>query len=197
MVEYSTSGLPSSILFLRHARTTWNTSGLTMGQSDIALSDIGKGEAEQVVAVLQRHPIDIIVTSPLSRCLATISPFRATGNHQLIVEPNLSERSWGVHEGQPNLKRRQETNPEGGETDKEFHHRVRMALDALPKEKNILVVSHSGVFREICRCGYVSDIPFSKVPHATPIRLLRKDECTVKERHGWAKQHFPRHSGQG
>ena len=144
-----------------------------MGQSDIALSDVGKREAEQVVAALQKHPIDMIVTSPLGRCLATILPLRETGDYQLIVDPDLSERAWGIYEGLPKSQRGQETTPEGGETDEEFPSRVRKALEALPKDKNILVVSHSGVFREICRCGYAPDVPLSKVPHATPIPLWR------------------------
>lgn len=175
MAENSPLRSPQSILFLRHARTRWNDSGLTMGQSDIALSDVGMREAKLVVATLQKTPIDVIVSSPLARCLATISPFRATGNYHFIVDSRLSERSWGIYEGQPKTQRERETYPEGGETHKEFHCRVRKALMALPKQKSILIVSHSGVFREICLCGYASDVSFIEVPHAIPIPLWETD----------------------
>ena len=72
-----------------------------MGQSDSALSEVGKTEAAEAVTALQAHPIDMIVCSPLTRCLMTISPFRATGDHEFVLEPKLAERSWGIYEGVP------------------------------------------------------------------------------------------------
>jgi len=168
--------LPTSLIFLRHAKTLWNIDGLTMGQLDIALSDIGKKEAEQAVTALQEHPIDLIVSSPLSRCLMTISPFRRTGDHEFIVDPKLAERAWGVYEGVPKSHRGEEPDPKDGETDDDFRLRVTKALNALPIEKNILVVSHSGVFREVCNLGYIHSLAHAKLPHATPVVLRRAVE---------------------
>jgi len=144
-----------------------------MGQSDIPLSDLGKREADLAAAALKAFPIDVIVCSHLKRCLQTISPFRAAGDHEINIDPAWAERSWGVYEGVSKSQRGQETHPENGETDADFRDRIQHALNDLPSGENILLVSHSGVFRELCRFGYESDAALKKIPHATPVRLRR------------------------
>ena len=173
MDQSSALKLPPSLIFLRHARTSWNSAGLTMGQSDVPLSDIGKTEAEQAATALQDHSIDMIVSSPLTRCLMTIAPYRATGDHDFVLEPKLAERSWGIFEGAPRSQRGVGKDPKDGETDSEFRLRVTKALCALPSERKILLVSHSGVFREICNLGYIPSVACAKVPHARPVVLSR------------------------
>lgn len=164
---------PSTLIFLRHAQTPWNKAGLTMGQSDISLSDLGRQEANQAVAALKMFPIDVIVCSHLKRCLQTITPFRAVGDCQISINPAWAERSWGVYEGVSKSQRGQETHPENGETDADFRDRIQHALNDLPGGENILLVSHSGVFRELRRFGYESDPALDKIPHAIPVRLRR------------------------
>ena len=78
---------PSTLIFLRHAQTPWNKAGLTMGQSDIPLSDLGKREADLAAAALKAFPIDVIVCSHLKRCLQTISPFRGVGGYKIHINP--------------------------------------------------------------------------------------------------------------
>ncbi|WP_366141183.1 histidine phosphatase family protein [uncultured Tateyamaria sp.] len=173
MDQSSALKMPISLVFLRHARTPWNSDGLTMGQSDIPLSDLGKTEADLAATALQEYPIDMIVCSPLTRCLMTIAPFRATGDHEFVLEPKLAERAWGVYEGVPKSQRGVEKDPELGETEGEFRRRVTEALSALPIERNILLVSHSGVFREICNLGYIPSVAHAKLPHAIPLALSR------------------------
>jgi len=164
---------PSTLIFLRHAQTPWNKADLTMGQSDIPLSDLGKREADLAAAALKAFPIDVIVCSHLKRCLQTIWPFRAAGDHEIYIDPAWAERSWGVYEGVSKSQRGQETHPENGETDADFRDRIQHALDDLPSGENILLVSHSGVFRELRRFGYEPDPALDKIPHATPVRLRR------------------------
>jgi len=144
-----------------------------MGQSDIPLSDLGKREADLAAAALKAFPIDVIVCSHLKRCLQTIWPFRAAGDHEIYIDPAWAERSWGVYEGVSKSQRGQETHPENGETDADFRDRIQHALDDLPSGENILLVSHSGVFRELRRFGYEPDPALDKIPHATPVRLRR------------------------
>lgn len=171
MDQSSASKMPMSLVFLRHARTSWNSAGLTMGQSDIPLSDTGKTEADQAVTALQEYPIDMIVSSPLTRCLMTIAPFRATGDREFVLEPKLAERAWGIYEGVPKSQRGVEKDPKHGETEDDFRRRVTEALSTLPNEKNILLVSHSGVFREVCNLGYIPNLAHAKLPHAIPVVL--------------------------
>ena len=142
-----------------------------MGQSDIPLSDIGKTEADLAATALQEYPIDMIVCSPLTRCLMTIAPFRATGDREFVLEPKLAERAWGIYEGVPKSQRGVEKDPKHGETEDGFRCRVTEALSALPNEKNILLVSHSGVFREVCKLGYIPNLAHAKLPHAIPVVL--------------------------
>lgn len=164
---------PSTLIFLRHAQTPWNSADLTMGQSDIPLSDLGRQEAIQAVAALKTLQIDVIVCSHLKRCLQTISPFQAVGGYKINIDPAWAERSWGVYEGVSKSHRGQEAHPKNGETDADFQYRIQHALNGLPSGKNILLVSHSGVFRELRRFGYESDAALKKIPHATPVRLRR------------------------
>lgn len=171
MEQGSTLKMPTSLVFLRHARTSWNSAGLTMGQSDIPLSGIGKTEADLAATALQEYPIDMIVCSPLTRCLMTIAPFRATGDHEFVLEPKLAERSWGIYEGVPKSQRGVEKDPKRGETEDDFRCRVTEALSTLPIERNILLVSHSGVFREVCNLGYIPCLAHAKLPHAIPVVL--------------------------
>ncbi|MFS4438023.1 histidine phosphatase family protein [Paracoccaceae bacterium GXU_MW_L88] len=183
MFHNSTSSLPKSLIFLRHARTPWNINGLTMGQSDISLSGIGKKEAEQAVRTLQEHPIDLIVSSPLSRCLMTISPFCRASDSEFIIDPKLAERAWGIYEGVPKWQRGENSTPKDGETDDDFRLRVTEALNALPIERNILLVSHSGVFREVCNLGYIHhSLAHAKLPHATPVVLRRTSKVNFRRK---------------
>lgn len=173
MDQSSALKLPNSLVFLRHSRTSWNSAGLTMGQSDIPISDIGRTEANLAATALQNYSIDMIVCSPLTRCLMTIAPFRAKGDREFVLEPKLAERAWGIYEGVPKSQRGVEKDPKHGETEDDFRRRVTEALNALPIERNILLVSHSGVFREICNLGYIPSVAHAKLPHAIPLVLSR------------------------
>jgi len=144
-----------------------------MGQSDIPLSDVGHEEALRAVILLRKHSVDTVVSSPLLRCLASIKPFCEAVKCELLFNPSLAERAWGVYEGLPKAERGRDTQPVGGEEDQVFHDRVRRAVRTLPEQGNTLVVAHSGVFRELLNCGYGPLSPCSKVPHAVPVPLVR------------------------
>ena len=101
-------------------------------------------------AQLSAYPIDVIICSHLKRCLQTITPFRATGDYETMIDPAWAERSWGVYEGVSKLQRGHETHPNGGESEVEFRHRIKAALVDLRRRENVLLVSHSGVFRVLC-----------------------------------------------
>ena len=60
---------------------------LTMGQSDILLSDSGEREVDRAVHKLRGFPVDAMVSGPLKRCVQTASPFRAVGCCGFIVDP--------------------------------------------------------------------------------------------------------------
>lgn len=76
-----------------------------MGQSDIELSEQGAQEAAEVMPALRSFSFDLVVCSPLRRCLATIAPFRAWSDCDFKVDDKWAERSWGVYEGSPKMSR--------------------------------------------------------------------------------------------
>lgn len=158
---------------MRHGETPWNRDGLTMGQSDVDLSDVGRAQAKAVAAELAEYDIDQIVCSPLQRCISTIEHFREIYECELVIDTSWVERAWGIFEGRPKLDRGGEANPEGGETNKQFSTRVISAIENLHETKTVLVVSHSGVFRQLRKLGIEPVGDFETLPHATPI-ILRK-----------------------
>lgn len=146
-----------------------------MGQSDIELSEEGVQEAAEVMHALASFSVDLVVCSPLKRCLTTIAPFWAAKDCEFNVDARWAERSWGIYEGLPKSRRGTIADPEGGETDGAFRARVLEVLQALPTERHIVVVSHSGVYREICDLGYVANSDICTLPHAIPVVLRRPD----------------------
>lgn len=162
-----------SFLFMRHGETLWNRDGLTMGQVNIDLSAVGCSQAQAAVQTLLEYPIDHIVCSPLVRCLSTIQPYREKRACDFEIDTSWAERAWGIYEGRPKSVRVNETSPEGGETCKQFSNRVSSAVANLHQTKTVLVVSHSGVFRQLCKMGYSTEGAFETLPHATPI-VIRK-----------------------
>lgn len=163
----------TSVLFIRHAQTPWNRDGLTMGQTDIALSDVGLSQAHDAAMLLGRHPIGHIVCSPLKRCIDTIEPFRFGQKIKFEIDEGWMERGWGIFEGQPKSARGDERAPTGGETASDFTSRIQGSVARLPANNLILVVSHSGVFRELRKMGYLSIDDYLTPPHAVPILLKR------------------------
>lgn len=160
-----------SILFLRHGETLWNRSGLTMGQADIDLSVVGWSQAQTAARSLLQYRIGQIICSPLVRCLSTIQPYREKHACDFKIDALWAERAWGIYEGRPKAQRIDETSPPGGETYNQFSDRVSRAVANLDQTKTVLIVSHSGVFRQLCKMGFVPERIVGSPPHATPIVL--------------------------
>ena len=154
-----------------------------MGHADIDLSVIGCSQANAAVQTLLEYPIDQIVCSPLVRCLSTIQPYREKCACDFEIDASWAERAWGIYEGRPKADRIDETSPEGGETHKQFSDRVSRAVVNLQQTKTVLVVSHSGVFRQLCKMGFVPEGVVGPPPHATPI-VFR----TVSGQTPWSKE---------
>lgn len=90
------------VILLRHGRTTWNADARFQGQTDVALDDVGVGQAQRTAEALYDQLVGTevkIVSSDLSRAAQTA---RALGS-KLHVEVSLDERlreiSYGHWEG--------------------------------------------------------------------------------------------------
>jgi probable phosphoglycerate mutase len=184
--------LQRSFYFLRHGETDWNKSGLIQGHTDIPLNDTGRAQAEQVVSILARAPIQRIVASTLSRAYETASIVNAALQKPLAVDEGLKERHFGEFEG---LKIQEmdelkdgmlkkglpaEENgypcPPKGEPYAEFRVRTiaafRRNLEQFEGE-NILFVAHGGVYRVLRRCL------FTELDHSAnvqPFHFEKRDQ---------------------
>lgn len=91
-----------TVILLRHGRSTSNTAGTLAGRSDgVELDDLGREQAERVVARLEVLPLAAIVRSPLLRCEQTVAPLAAARELEPVVEDRLLEVDYGGWTGKP------------------------------------------------------------------------------------------------
>jgi len=88
-----------TLYLVRHGETDHNADGRAMGLMDVPLNARGLEQARQTAEFLRRYPIERIVSSDLSRAMATAQPL--AGALGLTVEPEarLRELSFGILEG--------------------------------------------------------------------------------------------------
>jgi broad specificity phosphatase PhoE len=141
--------------YLRHGETDWNRQGLSQGNMDIPLNELGLAQAREAAVRLRNRGIASIVASPLSRARVTAEIVAEALGLPVTVEPDLREVGWGVHEGQPLAEWFHawiagHTVPEGAESFDALRYRVVKGLNrAIGQPPAVLVVAHGGVFRAI------------------------------------------------
>ena len=89
----------ATVLLLRHGRTASNAAGSLAGRTAVSLDEVGLAQATAVGERLAGLPLVAVVSSPLSRCLQTLS--LALPDVQPAIEPDLIECGYGDWEGQP------------------------------------------------------------------------------------------------
>lgn len=169
------------ILLARHGETPWNAEGRYQGQRDIALSEVGEGQARLLGQRLAGVPIHRAVSSPLSRARRTaelaLGEARAG---QLQIDKGLQEIAHGDWEGllaaeirerDPQRLRAWREAPEtvqmpgGGESLVEVLDRAwpafARACEGLGADDTLLVVSHDAVNRVIL--ARVLGLPLSRL----------------------------------
>lgn len=92
----------STVVLLRHGRTTANADGALAGRTAVALDETGVAQARAAGERLRGLPLRTVVSSPLVRCLQTVE--FALPEATPIVEAGLIECGYGDWEGQT-LKR--------------------------------------------------------------------------------------------
>ena len=95
--------LARKIYLVRHGDTEWTRAKRLQGQTDIPLSDEGRGQARDVARHLANVEFDGAYTSDLSRARETAEMVLAGQANPvpLIVLPDLREISDGIYEGWP------------------------------------------------------------------------------------------------
>ena len=139
------------------------------GQLDIPLSPLGMLQAARLAECLANEPIEAVYSSGQSRAWLTAAPVAARLGLQVIAEPRLRERSFGIFEGltldeiaarypAEFIKWRERDpawRPEGGESGQQLIDRVMSAVTEIGARHRNQTVS-SGIARRRAGCGLSS-----------------------------------------
>lgn len=163
----------TQILFIRHGETAWNRIKRIQGHIDIPLADTGLAQAQRLAARLARETrdgarIDAIYSSDLTRAQQTAQPAADALGLPLVLRDGLRERAYGVFQGHDSAEiearfpdayaawqtRDPGFEPEGGESQRAFYHRVLHAIEPIVAAHpggRIACVAHGGVLDCIYR----------------------------------------------
>ena len=86
----------TTVILVRHGRSTANVSGVLAGRTaGVGLDDHGRTQAEKLVDRLAELPLAAVVSSPLQRCRETLAPLAAARDLEVTAEDGLSEVDYG------------------------------------------------------------------------------------------------------
>lgn len=94
------------IVLVRHGETEWSRSGLHTGRTDVALTELGRRQADQLAAKLEGRVFELVMTSPLQRARATCE--RAALEVTAELSDDLLEWDYGDYEGRSTAQARVE-----------------------------------------------------------------------------------------
>ena len=162
--------MKTKLLLIRHGETAWNAEHRVQGTLDIPLSPLGMLQSARLADCLANESIEAVYSSGQSRAWLTAAPVAARLGLQIIAEPRLRERSFGVFEGltldeiaarypAEFIKWRErdpEWRPDGGESGQQLIDRVMSAvteISARHKNQTVALVSHGGVLDVVYRAA--------------------------------------------
>ena len=157
----------TTFYLVRHGETDWNKKGITQGQTDTLLNDLGIKQAEEAAQLLNKIKFDFAFSSDLIRAKRTTEIIAL--DHKVATETTnlLRERNFGSLTKKPyqlvsdhfklmtklseGERKKYRVAPDA-ENDEEFISRIftflRETALAYPGKK-ILIGTHSGVLRII------------------------------------------------
>jgi probable phosphomutase (TIGR03848 family) len=92
----------TTVILLRHGRTTANTGGVLAGWTPgIELDETGQAQVQAVAARLAPVPLAAVVSSPLERCVQTASAVAEGRELELQTDDRLGEARYGDWTGRP------------------------------------------------------------------------------------------------
>ena len=163
---------PRAFWFLRHGETDWNARGLSQGNVDIPLNEVGQAQAVTAAGLLRHRGIHSIVSSPLSRARDTALRAGEAIGREVTFDDELREVSFGTQEGQPmsewfNDWVEGHFTPDGAEPFTALRTRAVRAINrALDQESPVLVVAHGALFRALrAEMGLEPNV---RTPNAVP-----------------------------
>jgi probable phosphomutase (TIGR03848 family) len=158
----------TTVLLLRHGRSTANAGGVLAGWTpDVHLHEDGVKQADALAERLAKVPLQAVVSSPLERCRETVAPLLDTRELELTIDDRFGEVRYGDWTGVELKKLAKDplwpvvqshpsgmTFPgEGGEAMAEMQHRAVSAVrdwnKTLGPDATYLVCSHGDVIKAI------------------------------------------------
>ncbi len=143
---------------LRHGQTDWNIDLRLQGSSDIPLNQTGIKQAQLAAEHLLGTDWDLILSSPLSRAHETAKIVATALGLEVVIIPELIERSFGVAEGMSHSEWRKlyesHSDIPGLEALEDLKVRSVNLLSQLANVydgKRILAVSHGALIRKLMR----------------------------------------------
>ncbi len=159
--------------FLRHGETDWNARGLSQGNVDIPLNEVGIAQAERAARALAGREIATIIASPLSRARHTAEAAARVLGREVAIHDALREVSFGVQEGQPMADWFDDWvegrfTPEGAESFSQLRARTVAAINhCLELPGPVLVVAHGALWRAFrAEAGLPANV---RTPNALPM----------------------------
>ena len=164
----------TTFIFLRHAASTSNESGLLAGRMPgVFLSRKGEKQAIALVTKLNSLQIDKVLVSPQERCLQTIKPWLQHVRKRASEDVAFQEMNYGEWSGAKLIKlsksrewRQIQKAPStftfpNGESFLSAQRRVKRRLNSLSKKypkSNILIVSHGDIIKLAVACTLKMDL---------------------------------------
>lgn len=152
---------------LRHGQTDWNINFLLQGATDVPMNDTGRQQIHLASKAIARSDWDIVLTSPLSRARQTAEILSGiVGFEEIVEEPLLIERSFGVAEGLSHEQWKASFSSldeiPGGESRSQLEQRTRDLLSSIASEyagKRVLAVSHGALIRTVLALVSNNELP--------------------------------------
>lgn len=151
---------------LRHGQTDWNIDLRLQGSSDIPLNETGIKQAELAAKHLNSADWDLVLSSPLSRAHETAKIVAGELGLNLVIVPELIERSFGVAEGMSHTEWRtlyeSHADIPGLEGLEDLQIRSEALLRLLASEYDgmrILAVSHGALIRVLMKIASEGKYP--------------------------------------
>ena len=150
-----------NIYIVRHGETTWNVMGRYQGRQNSDLSPLGILQANALSDYFAELPLARIISSPLSRCVATAEPLAFVRDMRIEVDSKLIEIAHGswenrlrdeIAKNEPELYKRWRAEPasvtfEGGENLAAVARRWKAFVDGFSPSGDTLIVTHDAVVR--------------------------------------------------
>lgn len=153
----------TTIFFLRHAESRANELGVLAGRTPgIRLSERGLRQSKGLVKHLSIYKFDVVISSPLERCMQTIEPFCKKADITIVEMEDFQEMDYGNWSGkelkilsQKTEWKKIQNSPETfafakGESFRSAAKRVKNALVSIEKDfkdQNVLIVSHGDIIK--------------------------------------------------